>query len=175
MINKPKIGDIIPFGEYNWRVLDVKGDKALIITEDVVEQRRYHEQYIDVTWETCDLRKYLNGEFLDKFDSARIVQVTNQNPDSPYDGKDGNPTQDKIFLLNLDEFLKYFGDNGYFDITIDYETDAWWWLRTLGSDNHRVVTVHEGNSVYSYNRADYCDGGVSPALWLKLDGGNENE
>jgi hypothetical protein len=30
-----KIGDIIPFGEYNWRVLDVQGDRALIITEDV--------------------------------------------------------------------------------------------------------------------------------------------
>jgi hypothetical protein len=51
-MTKPKIGDIIPFGEYNWRVLDVQGDKALIITEDVVELRPYHEQYVEVTWET---------------------------------------------------------------------------------------------------------------------------
>jgi len=27
-MTKPKIGDIIPFGEYSWRVIDVQGDKV---------------------------------------------------------------------------------------------------------------------------------------------------
>jgi len=48
-------------------VLDVQGDKALMITKDVIEKRPYNVQDTDVTWETCDLRKYLNGEFLQKF------------------------------------------------------------------------------------------------------------
>jgi len=37
-----KIGDVIPFGEYCWRVLDVQGDRALILAEDVVEKRTYN-------------------------------------------------------------------------------------------------------------------------------------
>ncbi|MDR0474164.1 MAG: DUF6273 domain-containing protein, partial [Treponema sp.] len=63
----PKINSIIRFGGYTWRVLDVQGGEALIITEEVIEQRKYNNVYKDVSWETCDLRKYLNGGFLRKF------------------------------------------------------------------------------------------------------------
>jgi len=112
-MNKLKTGDIIPFGEYDWRVLDVQEDRALIITENVVEQRPYNTKNTGVTWETCDLRKYLNDEFLSKLDSPRIVLTHNQNPDNPwYDGDGGSNTKDNVFLLSLDEVVKYFGDSG---------------------------------------------------------------
>lgn len=34
-----KIGDKICFGSYEWRILDVQNDIALIVTECIVEQR----------------------------------------------------------------------------------------------------------------------------------------
>lgn len=62
------------------------------------------------------MRKYLNGEFYNTFsepDRVRIIEVVNENKDNPWYGtKGGNPTTDKIFLLSIDEVVKYFGDSG---------------------------------------------------------------
>jgi len=127
----------IKFGPYDWLALERKGDTALIITEGIVYRGPYHSgkksdegSFVGATWENCDLRKYLNGKFLEKFspaDIARIIEVTNQNPDNPWfktpsavisapggivrDPKGGNPTKDKVFLLSIEEACRYFGDS----------------------------------------------------------------
>jgi len=135
----PKNVEIIKFGPYEWRVLERKGGIALIITEGIIERQPYHTErystekkapFVGTTWEKSDLRKYLNGKFLEKFspaDTARIVEVTNQNPDNPWfktrvsaiaatnavicDSKGGNPTNDKVFCLSIEEACRYFGDS----------------------------------------------------------------
>ena len=71
----------IVFDKYDWRVLDIHSNKDLIITEYFVEQRAYHDAYKDITWADCTLRRYLNGEFYDKFsetDKSRIIPVINK-------------------------------------------------------------------------------------------------
>jgi len=109
-------GGRIKFGPYDWFVLDKRDDRMLVITEKVIERRPYHSQDCEITWETCDMRNYLNGRFYDSFDGtdrARIMEVTNENPDNPWYGTDGgNPTLDKVFLLNIEEVVRYFGDSG---------------------------------------------------------------
>ena len=113
----PKNTERIKFGSYDWIVLERKGNTALIITERLIDQRNWNEKMEDARWETCTLRAYLNGEFYNSFapgDQARIVEVTNQNPNTrgpDYEIPGGNPTNDKIFLLSLDEVLKLFGDS----------------------------------------------------------------
>ncbi|MDF2986435.1 MAG: hypothetical protein K0R50_1945 [Eubacterium sp.] len=80
-----QVGDKTSFGSYDWRVLDLQNNTALIITECIIEQRAYHDAYKDITWADCSLRKYLNVEFYDKFnvtDKSRIIPVINKNPDS---------------------------------------------------------------------------------------------
>jgi hypothetical protein len=79
------------------------------------------------------IRKFLNGKFLEKFSPAeksKIVEVSNQNPGNPWyaakavstgqsqekkavsgDPKGGNLTQDKIFLLSIEEACSLFGDS----------------------------------------------------------------
>ena len=73
------------------------------------------------------MRQYLNGEFLSSFsasDRGRIAQVTNINSDNPWDITDNRRlnrdpievnTQDRIFLLSIEEVAKYFGDSGELD------------------------------------------------------------
>jgi hypothetical protein len=169
----------------------VQGDKALIITEGVVEQRAYHNEQVDVTWETCSLRKYLNGEFLGKFDSSRIASATNQNPDNPWYGTSGgNPTQDSVFLLSLDEVCRYFGDSTanlrkkastgsdyYIEDANDKNrmarnsNDSWWWLRSPGHNSNEAAFVSGDGGVYvgGFDVLEFSDsGGVRPALWLEL-------
>ncbi len=102
-----RVGDKIVFGRYEWRVLDIQMDVALIIIEDIVEKRPYHDVYKDITWADCQLRKYLNGAFYNKFnetDKSRIISVTNKNLDNPWYGTSGGAdTQDSIFLLDIED------------------------------------------------------------------------
>lgn len=64
---------------------------------------------MEITWADCELRKYLNGEFYDKFseiNKSRIIPVTNKNPDNPwYGAKGGEDTQDNIFLLTIEDVV----------------------------------------------------------------------
>lgn len=163
-----QIGDKIVFGSYEWRVLDIQNDLALIITEEIIDQRSYHNAYKAITWADCSLRKYLNGEFLDKFsesDRARIIQVTNKNLNNQWYGTNGGEdTQDYIFLLSLEEVCTYFGDSlsklhnraenqRYWYQRKDENNSKrlarlhgkqgcwWWWLRSPGRDNVKAVYI----------------------------------
>jgi hypothetical protein len=87
-----QIADKIRFGRYDWRVLDIQNDMALIITDEIIDQRVYNDAYKDITWADCALRKYLNGTFyktFDKVDQSKIVKVTNKNFDNQWYGSEG--------------------------------------------------------------------------------------
>lgn len=153
-----RVGATVGFGGYKWRVLDIRDGKALLITEDITEQRAYHGTGTVITWEACDLRKYLNGEFYEKFgsnDKAKIVKTTNKNLNNQWYGTSGgNDTEDYVFLLSLDEAARYFGDSSELlrdkgDRIDNYISDGnnarriasidgeehWWWLRSPGNHN----------------------------------------
>lgn len=163
-----QIGDKIIFGEYEWRVLDMQNDTALIITEYIIDHRAYHDAYKNITWADCSLRKYLNGEFYDKFtatDKSRIIPVLNKNLDNQWYGTNGGEdTQDNIFLLSLEEVCKYFGDSlsklqnrgkkqrywyerkdennsNRIAIIQGKKGSWWWWLRSPGRDNLKAVYI----------------------------------
>jgi hypothetical protein len=169
-----QVGDKIEFGNYEWRVLDIQNNTALIITEYIIEQGRYHDVYKDITWADCSLRKYLNGEFYDKFttaDKSRIVPVTNKNPDNHWYGtKGGEDTRDNILILSLEEVTcQYFGDSSsklynpkknqryWFERKDEnnskriarlegVEWSTWWWIRTPGRVGVKAVYIHgDGN------------------------------
>ena len=168
-----KVGDIISFGGHQWRVLDIENNRALIISQNIVEQRQYHTSDTSITWSECSLRTYLNGAFYNSFSSKdrnRIVQVTNTNPNNPYYGTNGGPnTLDKIFLLSLDEAQSYF--YGAADRVATWNGSAsWWWLRSPGSHGSTANTVSSDGILddYYYSGAVYGTGGVRPALWLSL-------
>jgi hypothetical protein len=111
------VGDKIKFGGYDWIVLDVQGGKALILTEKVLFHLSYDASYAEVvTWADCSVRTYLNEYFYDSFsaaDKVRIAETRNVNKDNPWHGTDGGAdTTDKVFLLSIEEVVKYFGDSG---------------------------------------------------------------
>lgn len=167
-----KIGDKLVFGEYEWLILDVKEDKALLLTKDIIELRDYHNKAIDITWKDCELRRYLNDEFYNKFsnkDRARIIETSNINPDNLwYKADGGENTMDHIFILSIDDVVRtYFGDSSRL---LDYpgknqrywfqrkdennikrraefmNSPWWWWIRTPGKNNRVAVYIHgDGN------------------------------
>ena len=120
----PSVGDIIRFGPFDWRVLQVDGNYVMIITDRVIDIRVFHNPPVSVTWETSDIRHWLNGEFLNRFsdqERGRIIQTMITNDNNPWDFSEwggntrtpgGNNTTDWVFLLSIDEVLRFFGDSG---------------------------------------------------------------
>ncbi|GHU79955.1 hypothetical protein FACS1894191_3980 [Clostridia bacterium] len=185
------MSDSIRFGAYDWHVLDKRDGRVLIITEKVIDKRPYHHEECEITWETCDMRKFLNEEFYFSFgeaDRSRIVEVVNENPDNPWDGTNGgDPTKDRIFLLSIDEVVRYFGDSGklqtkqfgpkgeawWFDDQYDAgraaklgSKNAWYWLRSPGYVNSRAAYIRLGGQVHIHGESFNGKGGVRPAFWL---------
>jgi len=194
-----RVGSLVRFGGHDWRVLDIQSGKALLITENIVEQRAYHNSNVGVTWEVCDLRKYLNGEFYGTLggDMARVVRVTNKNLNNQwYNTPGGNDTEDYVFLLSLEEAAKYFGDSGELlnnrgDRIENHINDGnnprriakiegeehWWWLRSPGNLNddgsarnaEGVLTASVGVSGYADTAAVVFADGM-----INMDGNTVN-
>lgn len=179
----------VSFGKYLWRVLDVQNNRALLLAEEILEQRQYHSDNTSITWENCELRKYLNGAFLQTFSSQeqeRIAKTEIRNADNQWFGTSGGrDTVDKIFLLSIEEVVKYFGDSGQLRkrpdknawwIDDEYNStriakyqgkEAWWWLRSPGYYVDYAANVDYDGSLYmSGDGVDDEYGGVRPTLWL---------
>ncbi|MCL2817793.1 MAG: DUF6273 domain-containing protein [Clostridiales bacterium] len=160
-----KAGDIMQFGGHDWLVLEVKGNKALVISNKVLEKRPYHGQVTNISWTDCDLRKYLNNDFYNSFslaDSARITATTTAVNAS------GEETKDWIFLLSYDEANKYFASNSK-RIALDAKgTAASWLLRSPGFNDTFAAVVDSGGSFSGYGCPVSFAEGVRPALWLNL-------
>ena len=120
----------------------------------------------------CDLRKYLNTEFLDTFtkEEQRSIVATNiENADnSDWDTKSGKNTKDKIFLLSINEAKTYFKNR--LDRTAKHNgKPEWWWLRTPGMYNSCAARVDDEGCIDCRGRAvdDWFGQGVRPAMFLK--------
>ncbi|GAB3803679.1 hypothetical protein GCM10028819_33940 [Spirosoma humi] len=188
--------DLITFGLYTWLVLAVEEDRrALIITQDIVELRWYHHQFVNVTWADCALRQYLNQVLYLTFspeERAKIIQITNKNFDNPwFNTKGGADTTDHLFLLSLEEVCQYFGDSranlstkGGQTWFIDdanngnrqarYGTDLHGWrLRSPGYYGRTGASITKNGHVYVRGNGVFGrprdGGGIRPALWLRLD------
>ena len=126
-----KAGDIVTFGRYEqdnnmengpeeieWIVLDVQGNKALLLSKYGLDAKQYNRIYASMTWEKCSLRSWLNDEFFKTafsvFERSVILLTDVDNSrDQGYSGwadkvNGGNNTQDWIFLLSYAEAKKYF-------------------------------------------------------------------
>jgi len=171
LIIEPKVGSTHKLSGIDWRILAVENGKALLISENVLEERPYHQPGGDVTWESSTMRNYLNDVFYNKLGDIKtaIAETRNSNPNNPWYGTSGgNTTTDKVFLLSLDELVKYFGDSGdlrnkigtdvdghtssdnycvydhYNDVRIARNSSGrlcWWWLRSPGDGSDYATFV----------------------------------
>jgi hypothetical protein len=185
------------FGDYEWRVLAIRDNKALLITRDAIEKRPYNVGSTtaeECTWQTCTLRSYLNKEFYETFstdEQKRILTTETINKDNQwFKTAGGGDTADKLFLLSIEEVVNYFGDSGqlknrnptskYF-INDQYNCDRVarhandnascdWWLRSPGLVGRNAAGVYYGGSLHmSGHHVHNKNGGVRPALWLDLN------
>lgn len=181
-----KIRSTFEMGKYGggiikWRVLDIRDGKALLITEEGIDAKPYHNSYTNITWADCTLRTWLNSDFYNSAfseeEKSKIVRSTVWADKSPQYATDpGINTEDHIFLLSVTEAEKYF----YSDkdracrLTVyakhDSSKNCWWWLRSPGYSQDTAACVDiDGSVIDGGDDVDDGDVCVRPALWINLE------
>ena len=162
----------VTVGGIEWYVIATEGNQSLLLSKDVLEKKAFNDEETAVTWETCTLRAYLNGEFYDSLSDtakAKIVEVTNTTKASSYGISGGNDTQDKVFILSVEEAEKYVVNS---NAAIGYDADgnaAWWSLRNLGEAVDVQTDVKVDGTIDYHgpsNGVANADAGVRPAIWV---------
>ena len=175
-----------------WQVLTVQSDRALVVSKFVLDYRAFIDFGLSAVWETSSMRGWLNEGFYNSaFTSEernRILQVRNTNPDNPEYGTDGgNDTNDKIFVLSIDEAKQYFRtDNDRLCKATAYaapkvffrESDridpvTSWLLRSPGFNTNTSSLVAVNGTIDYTGLPNNANGtatwfGVRPAFWVKL-------
>ena len=191
-------GDYVTFGYYEqdnnrangseeieWLTLDVQNDKALLISRYALDSVPYHNRFADVTWQNCDLRSWLNEDFLNTAfsDEEQAVIVMTDVDNSVNQGNrdwntnGGNNTRDKVFLLSCKEVEQYFpSETGRVCKPTAYGVDrgiytkgdlCLWLLRSPGMDQYNIANVNIYGTFWDtgVNNNQYA---IRPALWVNL-------
>jgi len=115
-------GEIITFGSYpqtaagtdktpiQWRILEKTNDELFILSEYILDCKRYHHAFADTTWQDSTIRKWLKDEFYHvAFSPEEKDQIITTH--CAYNGGHSPDTDDKVFLLSVAE-IKAFTDPG---------------------------------------------------------------
>ena len=191
--------DLVSFGSYpqtgegekrpiEWTVLSREADRCLLLSKHALDCMPFQKIWTRSSWESSDIRTWLNGEFLTTAFSKQeqvLIQPVTVSKERTHPSKDKKA--DKLFLLSVTEA----GDGSYF--TSDAErvcsfTDyaaakrseylhefapdnltCWWWLRTQAENSSRAAYVSYLGSVDTNGRnVDREEVGVRPAFWVRI-------
>ena len=103
ILEESKVGDKVQVGASLWIVLDKQEDKVLCIKYKPLSNIIYSDEEEDVTWESSQIRKYLNSDYIKEIfceeevaNLLHTVVITSDN--LKYKTKGGNQTQDKLYI-----------------------------------------------------------------------------
>lgn len=161
-----------------WIPIDKKDGKYLLVSKYIIDAKSYDSDVNGRVWEKCDLREWLNGEFLN---SAFSEEERNMICDF-YDENLG--TTDKVFLPSEQEVRLLYGPEECgsgtlyanemgFDKTSAVAELFW---QGIGNRYYQWILRPEGDGTLP----TYCGGsfgitsprlivGIRPAIWVDAD------
>ena len=173
------VGNFITFGTYpqttsgndktpiEWQILDLKNDKALIISRFGLDIQYYHSKWGErtATWESCSLRKWLNDDFYNKAFSMNeksaiaLSSIDNSSSQGSNKDKAGPNTMDNVFLLSYKELFQFFPT---------YES------RMCAPTNYTIEMDKYGGDSYYHSSSEYrVDGRATVSWWLRTGNGRK--
>ena len=188
------IGSVVTFGSYEqddnlengkepvkWIIIDRNEKSTMLISKDIIEYQPYldvdYDSYIQSTWETCTLRKWLNSTFYNSlFNTEEKKSIVNTTviPDPKEFSTSADPggeTIDKIYLLSGNEYNKYKTISGVSECELSRHVFAkirynieFWWLRSPSDDFLTYAQVVQNGNI-STNRTSYEEG-IRPVVWV---------
>ena len=193
-----EVGQIYDFGQYeqdgnsdtteaiSWQVLAVEDGKALLISQYALDVQLFHTDWSNTSWENCTMRTWLNKDFWNNAftpeEQARVLTTTViADSNSEYTSDPGNDTQDKVFLLSIQEVLTLMPEKDSrkcqgteyaksCDLWLSEDGYCNWWLRTPGQNESYTSVVWSSGGIDTEGcYVIYGDKGVRPVIWLNLD------
>ena len=169
------VGGIVTFGRYEqdgneengpepieWIVLDVKDGKSLLISRYALDIVPYHTKDINITWEKCSLRSWLNNDFLRTAftEEERALIPETKVDNSQKQGlkrwnnwkktKGGKDTKDRIFLLSYFEANQFLGVTWNGEENPSGQAEMTEFLRQKTADNPYYRDTLEDNPEYGF-------------------------
>ena len=197
-----QVGDIVTMGAYEqdanlengseplqWQVLDVDGDRALLITCYAIDRKPADDnmlaQKVD-PWPKSSIRTWLNSDFLKTAfteEEQGIILVTKHKTEkNPEYGTSGFESKDKLFYLSLKEAETYFADDAArrvhptpYYISLHGVEDpvdlcTFWVLRNYGARYDLYATTLPSGELFPFGASyAYVEMSVRPAMWVKAD------
>ena len=198
---KPKIGDTVRYGinayDYSdykrdivdmmeWRVIDIKDNNALLITTGIIMNKTYNKDDENGDWEKSKIRDICDTAFdyiFSEHEREGIIETTLVTNDKE--------TKDKIFILSLEEIIKYYGDNDKqgmnlnaisiaqknaieegMEIRTDNDSEYYgagsYWLRDVVDDN-KAMWVGQYGHIYRDGYDKNEKNGIRFAIWVNMD------
>lgn len=198
------IGDIEPgtlktatLDGIDWYVLARDGNKALLLSKDILEKRSFDGIYLngDNIWRDSEMRTYLNGTWLSGKTTinAHVAQTT-LNTRQEWNSDEFFETQDKVFLLSEADVFGTVNTNLSSEkvaVAKDYTlgkvgvivpenmrkalingSGYHWWLRSPRYNINNLTVVNIEGAMFDNGVYYASDGGIRPALWINLGSGN---
>ena len=152
------VGDKILFGNYRgedieWIVKDMDTDSDKVLLD------------------------FYEDSFSDE-EKGRILTTTVINSGNPALGvEDREDTEDKIFLLSLDEIDRYFTDDEDRRCPSSEEAggrvntingSCFWWLRTSGQTSNLIAFIGVDGYINEIGDMIHDRYGIRPAMWIRL-------
>lgn len=170
--------DLCVFRKLRWYIIDVKDDKALLLSDKCVAwdywcgDNAFLGDSSDDVWERSDIRKFLNEVFYEtafKDEEKELIVPLNDS-------------KDNVFILSLEELDEHFSyedlriGETYFADDIHGKLEVWleptcWWVNTVGEEENQMCVVSYDGSIDKYGREiDADETGIRPAIWVDLQG-----
>lgn len=195
------IGKRVFFGNYpqgadgesenvSWIVLDADENKVFLASEYVLDVMPYSKSGV-CQWENSDIRKWLNESFLStaftEGERTYIASVEIENEDNKtYGVNGGHDTDDRIFLLSMEDMEDYFSETNPKCAATPYTAEkkvatggneyATYWLRSpgsmdiIGNEPGYAANVDFAGEVKQYgNDVTFDVIGVRPAMWVSVE------
>ena len=123
-LEKADVNNFVLFGSYPaekedgnlqpivWRVLEKTDSEMLLISRFVIETLPMHTERTKISWDNCELRRWLNQFFyhfaFNEEEKQKIVKVKNMDITNPkYPQNAGRSTEDYVYLAKLEDAEKY--------------------------------------------------------------------
>ncbi len=182
-----KAGEELPI---LWRVLSVEDDRALLLSEYVLEARRIHGDYkeyankpthktkpgFDGDFTKTEMSRYLNGEFTAHFTAGELALVAPDETFGLFFLLSSDDLKNAAYGFTSNQSRKAWGTeyaiaNGLFVYQAMRGSHSPYWSRTQSTTNIQGARCIKSQGELGYINVITEDEGMRPACWLDMTQG----
>ena len=191
MLQAVEVDDVIEYGVYEqdddssngkekikWLVVAKNDESILVVSEKVLEYSSFHFNEIADGWSGCELRSWLNEEFLSLAFSDEEKRLILEKEITSFN-RDGEQliSKDHLFVFSKQEIETLFNQDEdkvalpTISVTNQIHLEyCSYWTRTFAQDYiDQIIIVNSNGDFESTNGDSLGSAGIRPVMWLSIE------